>query len=240
MNICLLKCGSVRKELLHINGDHEDMFISLFNKYAPSLNLSVFDIQKENYPENLDQYDGYLSTGSPDSVYYNINWIKAYKNFTRELFLQHHKHVGICFGHQMIAEALGGKVEKSVRDWGIGIKSFQIFTYTPWMNNKVIENYRLIVSHQDQVVKLPENAEVIAGNDHCPIGIFTVGNHVLGIQQHPEFTKEYHIASINSRRNIIKPELIETALKSMDQNTDSGIVAKWIENFFNTKDVEYG
>ncbi len=58
-----------------------------------------------------------------------------------------------------------------------------------------------------------------------------IGDHVLGIQQHPEFTKEYHIASINSRRNIIKPELVESALKSMDQKTDSGMVAKWIENF---------
>ena len=233
MNICLLKCGSVRRELLHISGDYEDMFISLFKKFAPSLNLSVFDIHKESYPVNLNDYDGYLSTGSPDSVYDDVNWINTYKKFTRNLFLQNHKHVGICFGHQMIAEALGGKVEKSLRDWGIGIKSFQIFSYSPWMNDNKLQKYSLIVSHQDQVVKLPENAEVIAGNDHCPVGIFAIGNTVLGIQQHPEFIKEYHIASINSRRNIIKPELIESALKSMDQETDSDIVAKWIENFFN-------
>jgi len=232
MNICLLKCGNVQRDLLHVSGDHEDMFISLFQKYAPSVRLFVFDIQKDIYPNNLNDYAGFLSTGSPESVYDDFSWINTYKSFTHKLFLNGHKHVGICFGHQMIAEALGGKVEKSERDWGIGIKSFQIFSSTLWMNDKKLENYSLIVSHQDQVVKLPKNAKVIAGNDHCPVGIFTIGDHVLGIQQHPEFTKEYHTASMNSRRNIINPELIESALKSMDQKTDSGIVAKWIENFF--------
>ena len=232
MNICLLKCGNVQHDLLHVSGDHEDMFISLFQKYAPSVRLFVFDVQKDIYPNNLNDYVGFLSTGSPESVYDDFSWINTYKSFTHKLFLNGHKHVGICFGHQMIAEALGGKVEKSERDWGIGIKSFQIFSSTPWMNDKKLENYSLIVSHQDQIVKLPENTKVIAGNDHCPVGIFTIGDHVLGIQQHPEFTKEYHTASMNSRRNIIKPELIESALKTMDQKTDSGIVAKWIENFF--------
>ena len=232
MNICLLKCGNVQHDLLHVSGDHEDMFISLFQKYAPSVRLFVFDVQKDNYPNNLNDYAGFLSTGSPASVYDDFSWINAYKSFTHKLFLNGHKHVGICFGHQMIAEALGGKVQKSERDWEIGIKSFQILLPTPWMNAKKLENYSLIVSHQDQVVKLPENAKVIAGNDHCPVGIFMIGDHVLGIQQHPEFTKEYHIASINSRKNIIKPELIEYALKSMDKKTDSDIVAKWIENFF--------
>ena len=232
MNICLLKCGNVRRDLLHVSGDHEDMFISLFQKYAPSVKLFVFDVQKDNYPNNLNDYAGFLSTGSPDSVYDDFTWINTYKSFTHKLFLNGHKHVGICFGHQMIAEALGGKVEKSERDWGIGIKRFQINSSTPWMNDEKLENYNLITSHQDQVVKLPENTKVISGNDHCPVGIFTIGDHVLGIQQHPEFTKEYHIASINSRRNIIKPELIKSALKSMDQKTDSNIVTKWIENFF--------
>ena len=132
----------------------------------------------------------------------------------------------------MIAEALGGKVEKSERNWGIGIKTMDIYSHTSWMNDEKPETYSLIVSHQDQVVKLPGNSKIIAGNDHCPVGMFTIGDHVLGIQQHPEFTKEYHIGSINSRRNIIKPELIEAALKSLDQNTDSGLVAKWIEKFF--------
>ncbi len=235
MNICLLKCGTVLRDLLHISGDHEDMFISLFQKFAPSVKLFVFDIQKNNYPLNLDKFDGFLSSGSSDSVYEDVPWIRDYKNFTNKLFLHGHKHAGICFGHQMIAEALGGKVEKSEQDWGIGIKTIQLNSQPKWINDKNLENYCLIVSHQDQVVKLPENAKIIAGNDHCPVGMFTVNNHVLGIQQHPEFTKEYHIASINSRRNIIKPELIELALKSMDQKMDSALVAKWIESFFKNR-----
>ncbi|KAA3614704.1 MAG: GMP synthase [Calditrichaeota bacterium] len=230
MNICLLKCGNVQPDLLPISGDHEDMFIALFKKYSPSIHLSVFDVQKNIYPENLNAFDGFLSTGSPDSVYADFEWIETYKKFVHTLYIGRHKHVGICFGHQMIAEALGGKVEKSKQNWGIGIKTMQIKSSPNWMNKN--KTYRLIVSHQDQVIQLPEKAQVIAGNDHCPVGIFTVDNHVLAIQQHPEFTKEYHAASIKSRKKIIKPELIESALKSLDQETDSSIVAKWIENFF--------
>jgi GMP synthase-like glutamine amidotransferase len=232
MNICLLKCGTIQPDLLHISGDHEDMFISLFKKHVPSIRLFVFDVQKDNFPCNLNDFDGFLSTGSPDSVYNNEEWINTYKNVTHRLFLRKHKHVGICFGHQMIAEALGGKVEKSENDWGIGIKTSDIYTHPSWMNDENLKTYSLIVSHQDQVVKLPEKATIIAGNEHCPVGMFGIGDHVLGIQQHPEFSKEYLIALLNSRRNIIKAELIESALKSMDQKTDSAIVAKWIAHFF--------
>jgi len=232
MNICLLKCGTVQPDQLDISGDHDDMFIALFRKYTPSLRFFVFDVQNENFPGGFDNFDGFLSTGSPDAVYQEKEWINAYKDFTYELFLHGKKHVGICFGHQMIARALGGKVEKSKRGWGIGIKTMKVHKFAPWMKGNELDYYSLIVSHQDQVVKLPENATTIAGNEHCPIGMFTVGDHVLGIQQHPEFTKEYHQASMNSRQHIIKPELIEVAQKSMNQQTDSAIVAKWIESFF--------
>ena len=211
------------------------MFISLFQKYTPSIRLFIFDIQKGKYPDNLNDFDGFLSTGSPDSVYNSAPWIKTFKNFTQELYLNGHKHVGICFGHQMIAEALGGKVEKSARNWGIGIKSIRLYSHTLWMEAKKQGPYSLIVSHEDQVVKLPANAKVIAGNDHCPVGMFTISDRALGIQQHPEFSKEYLIASINSRRDIIEPELIEQALKSLDQKTDSAIVAKWIKYFFKNR-----
>jgi len=231
MNIALLKCGSVHPNHSHLNGDYEDMFKALLLKNAPSISLTIFDFQKGEYPPKMDEFDGFISTGSANSVYDEIPWIIDFKNFTKELFKKKCKHVGICFGHQMIADALGGKVVKSDKDWGVGIKTLYIKNTVNWLANDSKKEINLIVSHQDQVVKLPEGATVIAGNDHCPNGIFTIEDHILGIQAHPEFTNDYAATLMESRRNIIKPELIKWGLESLKQKSDSDFIAKGIENF---------
>jgi len=231
MNIALLKCGTVHPDNHHISGDYEEMFKALLLKNAPSISLTVFDLQKGEYPHKMDAFDGFISTGSANSVYDEIPWIIDFKNFTKELFKKKCKHVGICFGHQMLAEALGGKVVKSDKDWGVGIKTLYLKNRANCLANDSMQEINLIVSHQDQVVKLPEGATIIAGNDHCPIGIFTIEDHVLGIQAHPEFTNDYAAALMESRRKIINPDLIKVGLESLKQKSDSGFIAKAIEKF---------
>ena len=231
MKIGLLKCGKVHPELYPVYGDYDGMFKVYFSRYIPSIDLDVFDIVKGDYPPTLSGYDGFVSSGSLSAVYDNDKWIKEYQRFVVKLYEEQCKHVGICFGHQMIAQALGGKVERSERGWGMGIKKLSIYDRTSWTDNDKKEIY-LISSHQDQVTVLPKKARLLAGNSHCPFGIFSVDDHVFAIQSHPEFTITYHKASVELRRKSVSPDIIQQALNSMTKQTDEKIVAGWIKNFF--------
>ena len=235
MKIALLKCGDVDKGLLHIDGDYEDMFIRLFKEYIPQMQLTVFNVQNNEYPTDLSQFAGVISSGSPVSVYDDLPWIPLYEKYVQQLFQQKVKHVGICFGHQMIARALGGKVEKAKQGWGIGVRKVNIYATKPWMNNQTVTSFKLLASHQDQVIQLPENAELLAGNAHCPNSVFVIRDHVLGIQQHPEFTTAYHRASIDRRKNKIEKNSVDRAIQSLSDKADSGLICKWIENFFKSE-----
>ena len=234
MNIALLKCGYVPKTLLKVAGDFEDMFAAFFERYVPQIRLTVFDVQKNQYPKNLKDFDGFITTGSENSVYDDFEWLNNFKKFINLLYYEHYKHAGICFGHQLIAGSLGGKVEKSATGWGLGVKKINVLKTKSWMNGDKLSQLHLIASHQDQVIKLPPYSEVIAGSDYCPVSIFTVSDRFLGIQLHPEFTAAYHKASLLYHASSFDEALLENALKSLDQQTDSKVIAGWINNFFQT------
>jgi len=232
MKICLLKCGTIYDSLKDRFVDYDVMFINSFRESAVNINFEVFDVYKGNYPPNLKKYDGFLSSGSLSSVYDDDPWIAQYQKFTVELYEKKYMHVGICFGHQMIAHALGGKVEKAKQGWGMGVKKAKIKRYTSWMNSFPENEFNLIFSHQDQVLQLPENSTILAGNNHCPFSMFTVNDHCLGIQAHPEFSKEYSRVSIGLRSKKVDQLIIKNALESLSKATDEKRIIHWIENFF--------
>lgn len=231
MKIGLLKCDTVRKEHLHIAGDCSDFFVDLFSKYAPGLSLKIYDVQRGLYPDSLDECDGYLTTGSACSVYDDEPWIGRFRDFFVELYRAGPKLVGICFGHQMIAEALGGKCERSRRGWGVGVKNVRIVSKKAWMQPE-LDSYNLIVSHLDQVCRLPEGSEVLGTSEYCPNSMFIVGDRFLGIQGHPEFTHPYADALLLARLERIGPDVVQKARKSLETEVHREIIARWIENFF--------
>jgi GMP synthase-like glutamine amidotransferase len=143
--------------------------------------------------------------------------------------------VGICFGHQLIAHALGGEAQKADAGWGIGIHAARLTQPQEWMENgnlQTPERYNLVVIHQDQVVKLPPGFDTIAENDFCPVSMYVGENVMFGIQAHPEFDKEFCEFRINYRKEILGPDLTRQALDSLDQmELDSGQVLGWISQF---------
>jgi GMP synthase-like glutamine amidotransferase len=231
LKIGLLKCDTITGKLREILGDCSDAFITLFARYAPDIFFQVYDIQNGDYPDSLDECAGYLATGSRYSVYDNDPWILRFRDFVAELYRNEVKFVGICFGHQMIAEALGGKVSKSDRGWGIGGKNVRIIKKKSWMQPE-LDSYSLLLSHMDQVNELPEGGEALGTNEHCPNSMFTVGDHILGIQAHPEYTTAYAEALMLSRLDRIGRELVEHAQESLEEETHQDIITHWIENFF--------
>lgn len=231
MRIALLQCDHVSPELKSRFGDYSDFFIRLFQNQAIAVTLDVFDVQQGEFPENMDDYAGFLSTGSRCSVYDDEPWIKAFQAYVRKLYQQERKFIGICFGHQMMAEALGGKCRRTPNGWGIGVKEVAIQTQPTWMKPR-LDQYRLIVSHQDQIVRLPPDTTVIGSNSHCPFSMIAVGNHFLGIQAHPEFTADYAKALMQVRLDRIGLDVVAAAEKTLHQKTDESIIAGWMITFW--------
>ena len=236
MKIGLLQCDHMDTELLVKFGDHSDFFRNLFQKYTPEVSLDIFDVQKEEYPDDKSDYRGFICTGSRFSVYDDAPWIMRLKRFIKELYDNHIKFVGVCFGHQMIAEALGGKCSLSDNGWGIGVKKTVIHKKPPWMNPE-LGSYNLLVSHRDQIETLPPEGSLIAGNDHCPYSMITVGNHFLGIQGHPEFTHPFLEELMQSRLDLMGREAVLKASKTLGKKTDEAIITQWIVHFINSMEA---
>ena len=186
------------------------------------------------YPELNGDYDGFIGSGARFSVYDRDPWILKFKDFVLKLYEYNKKFVGICFGHQMMAEALGGKVEKSDQGWGVGIKEVAIYKKKPWMQPD-LNKYKMIVSHADQVVRIPEHAEILGGNNHCPCSIYTVGKSFLGIQAHPEFTPAFEKDVMEVRKDRIGQKAIDAAIPTLTEKTDETVVLRWIIQFIQNR-----
>ena len=232
MNIGILQCGHVQENLVPQHGEYPDMFITLLKKACPTLSFTMYDAKYDTLPTHVDACDAYLITGSRHGVNDDLPWIPKLEQFIRDLHAAHKKVIGICFGHQLIAKALGGKVIRSPKGWGVGMSKNKVTQQKPWMN-PAREKFNLLVSHQDQVVELPPGAEVLASNETCPIYMTQIGNN-LSVQGHPEFSKAYSEALIEYRKDSLDTARYEQGLQSLKLDKDDALVARWIINFLST------
>jgi GMP synthase-like glutamine amidotransferase len=233
MKIGLLECDHILERFRHIAGDYRDMFAELFARPAPQIALRPFDVCNGEFPPSLDACDAYLATGSRFSAYDDVDWIHELKDFLRRIHEAKRPFVGVCFGHQLMAEALGGKVSRAETGWGVGVHNVDVIGREPpelWMRPEQ-SGCALQYMHRDQVERLPEDGVVIGRSDHCPVAIFRAGDSMLGIQAHPEFPKAYSKALLLDRVELIGEERVKAALASLDQLTDESVVARWIVEF---------
>jgi GMP synthase-like glutamine amidotransferase len=230
MKIGLLECDHVAERFRHIAGDYRDMFTTLFRESSPQISWQFFDVCHGEFPASVEACDAYLTTGSRFSAYDDCDWIQTLKGFIRHIHKANLPFVGICFGHQILAEALGGRVEKAESSWGAGIHRVKIIQHEPWMEPGQ-RSCGLQFMHQDQVVRMPQESIVLGRTEDCPVAVFRVGETMLGIQPHPEFPKTYCEVLIRDRIELIGETKALAALNSLSLTTDEEIVAKWISNF---------
>ena len=233
MKIGILNTDVLPQSLVKNHGDYPVMFERLLGAADSSLSFQSWDITRGDFPEGLDSCSGYLITGSKASVYDfdHVPWLGQLESFLQGLHAEKRKVVGICFGHQLIAQALGGKTEKSDKGWGVGVAQARVVCQLPWMN-PLLEQYRLLVSHQDQVTRLPSNARLLASSEFCPNAAFSLEEHILCFQGHPEFTKAYSRALLELRRDVLGEATYQRALGTLTSPVDSPVIAKWIAAFF--------
>ncbi|GJE32540.1 GMP synthase [Methylobacterium oxalidis] len=178
----------------------------------------------------LGAHAGYLITGSPAGVYDPDPWIADLLAFLRGLSPDR-KVVGICFGHQVMAQAWGGQVVKSDRGWGLGLHRYDVVRRAPFMDDA--EAIRVPVSHQDQVVALPPGAEILAASAFTPHAVLRYRDRAaLSCQCHPEFEPDFARALTDGHRAALDdPALVTAALASLDAPHDSARVGGWIRRF---------
>ena len=230
MKLGILNADQVKPEFVKEFGEYPDMFAEIFRAIDPDISLITYELVNGEYPADVDEVDGYVITGSKLSVYDDVPWVHELKSFVKQLHEKKKKLIGICFGHQMVAEGFGGAVEQAEQGWCVGVHSNQL--------NKDAESYGLHgqavllrSNHKDQVTELPEGAIVLAGNNSCPISSIGIGDHILTFQGHPEFSEGYARALLNMRREIFGEELFHTAIDSLEIDPDNHRIASCIIDF---------
>jgi len=226
MKAGLLICDHILPELEHINGQYIDMF----NQLLPELELIPYYVCDGEFPKGPGEHEVFICTGSKYSVYDPHPWIKELCTFVDQIYHAEKVFIGLCYGHQMMAHALGGEVAKSNHGWCIGVHEFELNDEAEWIDPRQ-ENFSLLMMCQDQVTKLPPRSKVFAQSNKCPVAMYTIGNRFLGVQAHPEFSKEYNRALFTSRTERIGEQVVADAITQMDKPLNTQQVVRWIMNF---------
>jgi GMP synthase-like glutamine amidotransferase len=227
MKINILLCDTFDGELPDDIPEYAFLLRQLFGKLNKHVRYEIFDVRANIYPTSLRGDELYLIPGSHASAYDDTPWVKLLITFIRTMYSEGVKMAGICFGHQIIAQALGGKVERAKRGWVPGVRTSEI------IDPKALTFFTkgemsLFYNHHDQVVTLPPQAKCFARSKFCPVEGFYIDDKVLTFQGHPEYTAEYNrYLLLNHAVN--EPEEVKTmAFASLNRATDSLAAAKWI------------
>jgi len=230
VKIGILQCDDVKDSLQAAYGNYPQMFSELLLELLPDCELPIYRVLDGQLPESPRACDAWLITGSKFGVNDGLPWIEALSEFVCTLWEQKIPLIGVCFGHQLMAHALGGVVRQSEKGWGVGLSFNQVIERKPWMEPFQTQ-LDLLVSHQDQVVILPPQAEVLASSEFCPYYLIQYGDCFLSVQGHPEFCKDYCRDLMQMRGLALPPARLRAGLASLSAEADSALMMRWIVRF---------
>lgn len=222
MTIAILETGAPPGDLAARFGTYPDMFsVMLGTGKLPS-----YDVASQPLPDH-SAHEGYVITGSPAGVYDALPWIGRLEDWLRAAPART-RLVGICFGHQVMAQAFGGAVEKSEKGWGVGLHEYAVMARKPWMDEAL--SVAIPASHQDQVVAAPPDTDVTLVSEFTPYaGLAWRDRAAISFQCHPEFGPAYAKALVEERRGRLPDP--DSAIASLNGYNDNARVAGWIGNF---------
>lgn len=224
MTIGILETGRPPAALRPQWGSYADMVKTMLGRDRP---YRVYDVQAGELPADPAECKAYVITGSSAGVYDDLPWIPPFLDSLR-CIRGHAKLLGICFGHQAMAKAFGGEVEKSPKGWGLGMHRYEIVEPPPGMDQP--SAFAIPAFHQDQVVTLPPGARVLASSDFTPFAALGYDDNTVSLQGHPEFTPAFSAALIQAQRHVYGP-IAATALLSLLQPEDGARAAAWLRQF---------
>ena len=225
MRVCILETGKLPDQLEKKFGNYSSMFSNLFEQLNICIDLKTFEITRFQYPADPKEADLWLITGSSFGVYDDLPWIQKLKEFIKHAIKEKIALMGICFGHQIIAETMGGEVQKSEKGWGVGVQRYERIFEPAWAQ-KLGPSFSGYASHQDQIINPPNSSHTVYGSSFCPHAILTYGNKdkpsAISIQSHPEFSNKLLKRIIKRRIGKTVPRPVgKKALKSLEKKPDN-------------------
>lgn len=206
-------------------------FAALIAEVRPEWTVEAFWVCKGDFPEELSVFDGIMVTGSPASVNDAEPWIEQLQVMLRGVVAEGKPLFGACFGHQIIAKALGSQVIRNPDGWAHGLLDVIRVGDTPWSGPD--QRLRLYGSHVEQVDTLPKNAKRIFESPGCPIAGFSISTTVFTIQHHPEMSPDFFSDLVSEYASYVGPEVTEAARASLvGQTADGRVFASEVARFF--------
>jgi GMP synthase-like glutamine amidotransferase len=232
MRITIIETGRAPAPLSDIYPRYPDMFSALLLRVDDRLRFDLVALPDGDALPDPGRCEAVLITGSPLGVYDQAPWMDQLRDFIRAAAEAGTPMIGVCFGHQLIADALGGEVRKSEKGWGIGRHAYTLLSRETWMR-EAVSGFSLVASHQDQVITPPPEAVTLASSAHTAHAMLVYrGAPILTLQGHPEFTDAFAAALYNARRGrSLSDEMVDAAIDSLAQPEDSDLVAEWILAF---------
>lgn len=232
MHIHILETGEPPAPLKTRYGGYPSMFERMLAPLSERFSFSSSAVHLDRPSPPPDNYDALLITGSPAGVYEEHGWIASAEQIIHRTVQTQKPMVGVCFGHQLLAKAFGGRVEKAPQGWGVGAHTYKIKAGADWMTPGAAR-ITCAVSHQDQVIEPPAGARVLGGSDFCPNGVIEYAQApAISFQPHPEFAHEFAADLMRLRRERIPSDRIEAGLQSLRPGSDRALIARWIATFF--------
>ncbi|MCB1334061.1 MAG: type 1 glutamine amidotransferase [Roseivivax sp.] len=226
MKIGILQTGHPPTELAPTHGDYPSMFERLLG--GRGFTFQTWSVVDGEFPAGPQDADGWLITGSRHGVYEDHPWIAPLEALVRDIIAAGKPLVGICFGHQVIAQALGGQVEKFDQGWCLG----------PQVYHFPDGDKRLLAYHQDQVITPPEGAEVVASSPGCRYAALLYPGKAYTVQPHPEFSPAYLQGLIDTRgRGVLDDTLLDAAEAALAVPPDNPEVAEQIARFLTERRI---
>ncbi|TDQ64256.1 GMP synthase-like glutamine amidotransferase [Maritalea mobilis] len=233
MKITILQTGIVPEPLRDEFPTYGEMMQTMLSKAGGDFDYQVISIVEDEPLPSIDDVEALLITGSSHGVYDPLPWIEPLKAFIRDAYARHIPMVGICFGHQIMAEALGGHVAKSDKGWGVGRQHYHVQNLPAELSLPDDEIY-VTASHQDQVLEAPTSATVFAQSSFTPnAGLYYPEGPAISVQPHPEFEDDFSTTLFTKRKGVVfAPDDVDFALASMEKPSSSADLGALFVKFF--------
>ena len=211
--------------------DDAHRFRDMFDAQDDRFTYRIYMTIGGEVPQDLNAHDAFVITGSPLSVLDRHIFTDPLADFIRRCDAAQKPLVGACFGHQAIAQALGGTVEKRTGGYNVGIEETVFHAARPWMTPPR-DRLAMYMFHEDTVTALPPGCERLGASPRCENASFAKGDHIITTQAHPEFSHDFMACVLRYTESKMPPQSASQAWDSLDCTAEGDIFAQWCTAFF--------